>query len=64
LLKFLDKQSTIKDNENQYIYIKFNESIDRNIAEEITLELNRHAKTKLSGDKLESAMKNSVSSRI
>lgn len=62
LLKHLDKSIT-KDTKK--LFITWNpELISEDQGKEVLNTLNRHANTKLTGKKLEAAMKNSVSSRI
>lgn len=62
LLKFLDK--SINKNTKE-LFINWNsEIIPEEIGRGVLNNINRHADTKLTGKKLEAAMKNSVSSRI
>ena len=62
LLKHLDKSIT-KDTKK--LFITWNpELVSEDQGKEVLNTLNRHANTKLTGKKLEAAMKNSVSSRI
>ena len=80
LLKFLDKQvvSTKKlkvdadkneklvedeNSKDRYIYIKFDPKF-KELGTEVLLNINRHASTNLTGEKLGQAVKNSISSKI